>query len=354
MQIDGRFIGPDHPPYIVAEVGANHGGGLDNALKLIKQAKQAGADAVKFQAYTEDTITIASSRPEFRITEGLWKGRTLYDLYKDCKTPFHWFELIASRARDADITWFASVFDKSAVDMLMKLDVPAFKIASFELVDLPLIEYVAQTGKPMILSTGMASVAEIDEAVDTAWAGINHGLALLHCVSGYPTPHEEANLLGIHQLQEQWPDVPVGISDHTADLAVPIAATALGAMIIEKHFKPQWFRGPDTKFSMAPVQFRQMVDAVHAAWAAMQTAHADSEEPQKALRRSLYIVKEMAAGECYTEANVRSIRPAAGLPPKELANVLGRTAACDIAAGTPLTWDLVAPAQPCPPPPAAP
>lgn len=354
MQIAGRSIGPDQPPYIVAEVGCNHSGQLDSALKLIKLAKQAGANAVKFQAYTEDTITIDSARPEFRLTEGPWKGRTLYQLYRDCKTPFHWFELIASRAREAGITWFASVFDKSAVDILMKLDVPAFKIASFELVDLPLIEYVAQTGKPIILSTGMASCGEIDEAVDAAYEGIRKTatdfafpepeLALLHCISGYPTPPDEANLLGIGELRQSYPSIPAGISDHTVGLEVPIAATTLGACIIEKHFKPQWFRGPDTKFSIAPVEFRKMVTAVHNTWDALQPVHAGSEEASRPLRRSLYVVKEMTAGESYTEANVRSIRPGAGLPPKELPNVLGKTAARDIPAGTPLTAELLAPA----------
>jgi N-acetylneuraminate synthase len=222
--------------------------------------------------------------------------------------------------------------------MLVKLDVPAFKIASFELVDPLLIRYAAQAGKPMILSTGMASIEEIDAAIDAAWGP---ELALLHCVSGYPTPADEANLLGIGALQEMH-KLPVGLSDHTADIVLPIAATALGACIIEKHFKPRYFRGPDAKFSVAPAQFRQMVDAVHATWAAMQEMHAGSEEASRPLRRSLYVVQAMAAGAQFSLENVRSIRPGAGLPPKELADVIGKRAAADIAAGTPLAWELIA------------
>jgi len=335
MQIAGRSIGLERRPYIVAEVSCNHGGRLDLALGLIEHAAAAGADAVKFQAYEAGTITIESDRPEHRISSGLWKGQNLYRLYRNTQTPFHWFPEIARHAEEVGITWFASVFDRSSVDMLMRLDVPAFKIASFELIDLPLIRYAAQTGKPMILSTGMASTDEIAEAY--AYAG--NDAALLHCVSGYPTPAKEANLGGMIDLGATF--TRVGISDHTAGIEIPIAAATLGACIIEKHFKPQWFKGPDSKFSLAPKNFREMVDGVHTVWDAMQATVPVSEEPMRAFRRSLWVTADVAAGEQLTEANVRSIRPGGGLLPKELDRVLGKAAACDIARGTPLTWELV-------------
>jgi len=337
MQISGRTIGCEQPPFIVAEVSCNHGGQREHALSLIRLAHEAGADAVKFQAYEASTITIESARPEFKIREGLWAGHDLHTLYRETQTPFRWFPELAEYAAEVGIIWFASVFDRSSVDMLMKLGCPAFKIASFELIDLPLIRYVAQTRKPMILSTGMANDDEITDAL--VYAG--NEAALLHCVSGYPTPEAEANLERLQELHSYFP--LVGLSDHTVGIEAPIAATALGACIIEKHFKPQWFKGPDAKFSLAPAAFKAMTTAVRNAWAMMQPGKRTSEEPMRALRRSLWVVREVAAGERFTSENVRSIRPGGGLAPKELDAVLGKMAASDIPRGTPLAAELISP-----------
>lgn len=342
MQIAGRSIGPDRPPYIVAEISSNHGGQLKVALDLIRLAAEAGADAVKFQAYEADTITLPARRPEFFIREGLWQGQYLHDLYKICETPFRWFPELARCADDHGVTWFASVFDRSSVDMLMRLSCPAFKIASFELVDLPLIRHAAATGKPMILSTGMADYDEIDDAINaTVSGGKFRAAVVLHCVSGYPTPPGEAGLARLADLRASIGKIPVGISDHTTGIEIPIAATALGACMIEKHFKSRTLRTVDGKFSLAPATFKQMVEGVRIAWAAMAAAPAESEEAQRPLRRSLFAVADIEAGETFTEANVRSVRPGNGLPPKELPNVLGKKAACAIEYGTPLRWELV-------------
>lgn len=343
MQIAGRPIGFEtRPPYIVAEISSNHGGQLKLALELIRLAAEAGADAVKFQAYEADTITLPARRPEFFIKEGPWKGRYLHDLYAICQTPFRWFPELARCADDNGITWFASVFDRSSIDMLSRLHCPAYKIASFELVDLPLIRHVAATGKPMILSTGMASADEIHEAVLAAEPD-KHDLAVLHCVSGYPTPPGEAHLGTLDWLRAMYGrDCAIGISDHTTGVEVPIAATALGACIIEKHFKSRAQKTEDAAFSLAPVAFKGMVQSVRNTWAAMQwPPRTGSEEPQRPLRRSLFAAADIEAGEIFTEANVRSVRPGDGLPPKELENVLGKKAACAIEYGTPLKWDLV-------------
>jgi len=337
MRIAGRSIGSEQSPYIVAEVSANHGGQLAQALEMIELAAQAGADAIKFQAYEAGTISIASARPEMTIREGLWKGQNLYALYRMTQTPFKWFPELAAKAEAVGVTWFASVFDKTSVDMLMKLDCPAFKIASFELIDLPLIDYVAQTGRPIILSTGMATLEEITEAYSAVDGRTQ--TCILHCVSGYPTPAAEARLDRLCELKDYY--VRVGISDHTVGAEIPVAATALGAVMIEKHFKPQWFRGPDTKFSLAPVQFKAMVGQVRAIWSALQPKTSTVEEPMRAFRRSLWVVDEVEAGEAFSAANVRSIRPGGGLLPKELPAVLGKTAARDIHKGTPLTSDLI-------------
>jgi len=336
MKIAGREIGPSEPPYIVAEIGANHGGELGRALRLIEAAKAAGADAVKLQAYTADTITLDCDGPGFRLTEGPWQGWNLHDLYAKCQTPFDWFPAIAAHARKVGITWFASAFDPSAIDMLVKLDVPAIKIASFELVDLPLIRYAAATGKPLILSLGMASDEEFMAAAAAAHGALDNRI-FLHCISGYPTPATEANLWRIMR------GMNIGISDHTIGIEVPVAATALGAWMIEKHLTMSHRRKtPDSMFSLEPVEFKRMTDAVRTVWQALQPSAAASEAPQRVLRRSLYAVTDIAAGEPFTPANVRSIRPGHGLPPKEIDKVLGKTAARAIARGTPLSWDLVA------------
>jgi N-acetylneuraminate synthase len=341
MKISNRLIGPDQPPYIVAEIGANHGGDLVRALRTMEAAKAAGADAVKFQAYEAQTITI--NHPSLIIEDGPWAGQTLFELYRRCETPFYWFPRIAEFAREIGITWFASVFDHSSVDMLAELNVPAFKIASFELVDLPLIRYAAEKGKPMILSTGMADDEEVDEAVGAVRSRFNMQIAVLHCVSGYPTPESEANLPFMSDMRTLLGrTVQVGISDHTTGIEVPIAATALRARIIEKHFTLNRDRATaDATFSLEPKEFELMVDAVRRTWAAMQCSQSASEVSSLSLRRSLYAVADIAAGEFFTPDNTRSIRPGAGLPPKEINMVIGRTAACVIPRGTPLTWDMV-------------
>lgn len=344
MKIGKREIGEDEPPYFIAEIGANHGGYLDRALRMIDAAKGAGADAVKFQAYTADTITIDSDREEFMLKEGPWKGRRLYDLYKQCQTPFEWFPAIAEHAQKCGITWFASAFDQSAVDVLHKLGCPAIKIASFEIVDTPLISYAARTGLPLIISTGMASGIEIYHALANVY---RHNTALLHCVSAYPTPIEEANLKHLKKMltYESLKVGIVGISDHTLGVEIPIAATAIGATIIEKHFTlnrtGHRTRDPDDAFSSEPLEFRKMVDACTSVWKAIQGGESESERAQQPLRRSLYVVKDIAAGEAFTMENVRSIRPGAGLPPSFLPSVLTQRAACDIKGGTPLSGDLL-------------
>lgn len=341
MKIGTREIGPGHPPYIIAEVGANHGGDLVRALRLIECAKAAGADAVKFQCYTADTITIDGDRPEFTIAEGPWKGWKLYDLYRRCETPFDWFPKLAEHARKCRIDWFASAFDESAVDVLDQLDSVAIKVASFEIIDLPLIKYAAKTGRPLILSTGMAEDTEIEAALGALGGSAPRTHALLHCVSGYPTPIEQAGFVRMVD-QVRWINMVHGISDHSIGIEVPVAATALGASIIEKHLNLTNNRTPDSEFSMMPAEFHKMVVAVNGIWRAMQPGRApESERSQEPLRRSLYAVKNIAAGEPFTHENVRSIRPGAGLPPKEIDRVVGRRAHIAIERATPLSWLLI-------------
>ena len=306
---------------------------------LIAAAKEAGADAVKFQAYTADTITIDCEHPDFTVKSGPWKGRKLYELYSETETPFDWFPSLFEYARKNNITAFASVFDKSSIDMLEELDCPAYKIASMEITDIPLIKYVAATGKPLIISTGMATqpdLIRVGEAIEPRVA------AWLACVSGYPTPLAEA---GLHRFQKLYSQYGVyGISDHTLGWEVPVAATALGACIIEKHLNMHPDNGSeDADFSLTPIEFEIMVRNVRQIWRAMQPSEAKSEEPSRQLRRSLYVVSDMSAGELFTEQNVRSIRPAYGLPSKNLPDILGRKALKGIKRGTALAWDLMEP-----------
>lgn len=343
MKIGTREIGGGHPPYIIAEVGANHGGDLGRALRLVECAKAAGADAVKFQCYTADTITIDGDRPEFTIAEGPWSGWKLYDLYKRCETPFDWFPKLAEHARKCRIDWFASAFDESAVDVLDQLDSVAIKVASFEIVDLPLIKYAARTGRPLILSTGMANHEEIDAAVSMAHSGFRQDIAVLHCVSGYPTPIEQADLAAFAEKRALLRPHPVGISDHSIGIEVPVAATALGATIIEKHMTFGSLHTPDSEFSMMPAEFHKMIVAINSIWQATQHSFVkpESERGQEPLRPSLYAVEDIAAGEPFTHENVRSIRPGAGLPPKEIDRIIGRRAHIAIGRGTPMSWLLV-------------
>lgn len=345
MNIGGRSIGPGHPTYVVAELSANHNQDFDKAVRIIHAARQAGADAVKLQTYTPDTITTASDREEFRIRGGtIWDGRTLHDLYGEAYTPWEWQPRLKKAAEGMGMDLFSSSFDATAVDFLEKMDVPAHKIASFELVDIPLIQKMAQTGKPLIMSTGMATVAEIEEALHAARiAGAKH-IALLKCTSAYPAPAEEMNLRTIPEMARRF-EVPVGLSDHTMGIAVPVAAVALGACIIEKHLTlSRSTPGPDSAFSLEPHEFKEMVDAVRVAEKALGEVHfgfSAKEEASRAFRRSLFAVEDIRQDEIFTAINVRSIRPGNGLHPRYMTEVCGKRAAREIKKGTPLRWEFV-------------
>lgn len=345
MKIDGRAIGPDQPPYIIAELSANHGGSLARALKSIEAAKVAGAHAVKFQTYTADTITLDARGPGFDITEGPWAGRSLYELYQSAYTPWEWHEELFAHARAIGITPFSTPFDPSAVKLLHELDAPAYKIASFELTDHGLIAACAATGKPLIISTGMASLEEVREAVAVAREAGGRDLIVLHCVSGYPTPAEQANLRRIGYLQQQL-GVAVGLSDHTLGTAVPVAATVLGAVAIEKHFMlDRNEESEDSFFSLTPDELKALVDDTAAIWQAtrhLRTERAAAEQGSAQFRRSLYIAEDLRAGDILTDRNVRSVRPGFGLHPKYLPAILGKRAAVSAKKGTPLAWDLIA------------
>lgn len=335
FQIAGRDIGKGARPYVIAELSANHNGSIETAMRLIEQAKLAGADAVKLQTYTPDTITLKHDGPEFRIEGGLWHGRTLYDLYQEAHTPWEWHEPLFDYARRLGIHIFSSPFDPTAVDLLERLGAPAYKIASFEVVDLPLIRYVARTGKPMIISTGMASASEIQEAVDAARNAGCSQLALLHCVSGYPASPSDYNLRTIPDMIARFGAV-TGLSDHTLDNTTAITSVALGASIIEKHFTlSRSGGGPDDSFSLEPADLQALCSGAKTAWEALGAvdyALQPSEQANVKFRRSLYFVKDLQAGERITESAVRSVRPGYGLAPKHLDQVLGRKAARDIKA----------------------
>lgn len=342
--LDGRKIGAGAAPYIIAEMSANHNGKIDNAFKIIQAAKQAGAAAVKMQTYRPDTITLDSNREEFQIIGGLWGGRNLYELYQEAYTPWEWHQPLFDYARKIGITIFSSPFDFTAVDLLEDLGAPAYKIASFEVVDLPLIDYVARTGKPLIISTGMANQEEIAEAVEAARQGGCRELALLHCVSGYPTPAEEYNLATIPDMQARFGCV-TGLSDHTLDNATAIAAVSLGASLIEKHFTlDRQGGGPDDSFSLEPKELADLCRDSQTAWVAIGSVNyalKSSEQGNIKFRRSLYAVRDIAKGERLTPDNVRSVRPGYGLAPKYYHKILGRRAATNIQSATALAWDLL-------------
>ena len=344
IKIGQRTIGAGHPIYLIAEVSANHHQDFDQAVKIIRAAKDAGADAVKLQTYTADTMTIACSRPEFRIEGTIWHGRNLYELYGEAFTPWEWQPRLKQLANELGLDLFSSPFDASAVDFLEDMNVPAHKLASFELVDIPLIQKMARTGKPLIISTGMATIEEIEEAVQTARQSGAAQIALLKCTSAYPSAPEEMNLRTIPELSRRF-GTPVGLSDHTMGTTVPVAAAALGACIIEKHITLSRSEpGPDSAFSLEPQEFKAMVDAVRVAEKALGEIHfgvSSKEASSRVFRRSLFVVRDVKQGECFTEQNVRSIRPGHGLHTRHLAEVLGRSAARDIDRGTPLNWDLV-------------
>ncbi len=346
IQIGNRSVGPRWPVYVVAELSANHNQSFDQAVRILRAAKDAGADSVKLQTYTADTITLRSDKECFRIAGGsLWDGRLLHDLYQEAFTPWDWQPKLKAIADELGMHLFSSAFDDSAVDFLEQMNVPAHKVASFELVDIGLIQKMARTGKPLIMSTGMASEEEIAEAVESARAAGATQIALLKCTSAYPAPPEEANLLTIPELARRF-GCPVGLSDHTMGIAVPVAAVALGACIIEKHLcLRRADGGPDGAFSLEPQEFKAMVEAVRTAEKALgsvQFVSGPREANSIKFRRSLFVVEDIKKGELFTNQNVRSIRPSDGLHPRHVNDVLGKRAACDVERGTPLSWTLVA------------
>jgi pseudaminic acid synthase len=345
IEIAGRKVGVAHEPFVICELSGNHNGSLDRALAMVDAAADTGCDAIKIQTYTADTITMDVDRPEFRIRGGLWDGRSLYELYQEAQTPFDWHAALFERARRRGVTMFSSPFDETAVDLLASLDAPAYKIASFEAVDLLLIRYAASKGRPLIISTGMANLAEIEAARDAALAAGAPGVALLHCVSSYPAVLEDANVRTVADMAQRFA-CPVGLSDHTMGTAASVAAVAMGASVIEKHFTlARADGGPDAAFSLEPPEFQALVNDTKAAWTALGRAHYDllgSERGSLLFRRSLYVTADVKAGEPLTRANVRSIRPGNGLPPAHLDEVVGRAARRDLQRGEPLAWDMLA------------
>lgn len=344
ITIAGRDISAAHSPYIIAEVSANHNGKLDIALRLIEEAKKAGADAVKLQTYTADTITLNADTEDFQIHGGLWDGKTLYELYKGAHMPWEWHAPLFEHARKVGIPIFSSPFDRTAVDLLEDLNAPAYKIASFEAVDLPLIKYVASTGKPMIISTGMADAEEIQEAIDAARAGGCKELAILHCVSGYPAPAADYNLRTLPDMMQRF-GLVTGLSDHTLDNTTAVTSVALGASIIEKHFTlDRSGGGPDDSFSLEPPELQALCRDSKTAWEALgqvDYGRKSSEQGNAQFRRSLYYVKPLKTGDVITADVIRSVRPGFGLPPKETEAIIGRKVVRDIAINTPVSFDDV-------------
>lgn len=344
VEIAGRKIGREHEPYVICELSGNHNGSLDRALELLEAAAATGADAIKIQSYTPDTITIDHDGPEFRIEGGLWDGQRLYDLYAEAQTPFEWHEALFAKAKALGVTLFSSPFDESAVDLLDDLGAPAFKIASFEAIDLPLIAYTARKGKPMIISTGMSNLGEINDAVKTARGNGCEQLILLHCVSSYPAPDEQSNVRTVAHLGDAF-GVVSGLSDHTFGSAVSVASIALGGAVIEKHFTLRRADGgPDAAFSLEPEEFSALVTDCKRAWRSLGRVSYDlqgSERGSAIFRRSIYVVEDVPAGAPLTKANIRSIRPGHGLPPKHLDELVGRRASRPLRRGEALQWDMV-------------
>jgi N-acetylneuraminate synthase len=348
MRIGRHPVGAGHPPLIVAELSANHNGSLDRAFAVVDAVAQAGAHVLKLQTYTADTMTLDVDRPEFRIGgEGtLWDGRTLYDLYREGSTPWEWHATIAERCLERGLDWFSSPFDPSAVEFLEALEPAAYKIASFEIVDLPLIRAVAATGRPVVISTGMATLDDIDNAVRAAREAGCEDLVLLQCTSTYPASASNSNLATIAHLGQTF-DCPVGLSDHTLGIGVPIAAVGLGAVLIEKHVTLDRSEGGvDAAFSLEPDELRELVEESERAWQAIGEVHygpLPAERASLSFRRSLYVTADLRAGDELTRANLRSIRPSNGLPPRHLGDLLGRRVGRDVPRGTPASWDLLAP-----------
>ncbi len=344
ITIDGTKIGTNHKPYIIAELSANHNGSIELALETIKMAKDMGADAIKIQTYTADTMTIDCDSDEFKISGGLWDGYNLYQLYQEAHTPFEWHDTLFAYAKEIGITLFSSPFDETAVDLLESLNTPAYKIASFELTDLPLIEYVAKTLKPMIMSTGLANIVEIEQAIHCAQQAGCKELVILHCISAYPASAQECNLATIQDLAKRF-NVIVGLSDHTLGNTVAIAATALGANLIEKHVTlSRKNKGPDSEFSLEPTELQTLCSETKAAWQAIGIAGYElkpAEEANKRFRRSLYFVEDIAENTFITKHHIRRIRPGFGLAPKYYDEVIGQKTSQAIKRGTPVQWPLI-------------
>lgn len=344
ITIEGRKIGEGHSPYIIAELSANHNGELQKALDTISAAKKSGADAVKLQTYTADTMTINCDNEDFRIKGGLWDGYKLYDLYKWAQTPFEWHKAMFEHARNIGITCFSTPFDETAVDLLEDLNVPAYKVASFEATDLSLIRYIASTKKPMIMSTGMANLEEIEEMIAAARDGGCNDLIILHCISSYPAPIEQSNLLTIPDMQKRF-GLQVGLSDHTTSNTASIVATGLGATLIEKHFiLDRSDKGPDSEFSIEPLELETLCREANDAWLSLGKAGYDRkpvEEANVKFRRSVYFVKDLNAGDIIQKDDIRRIRPGYGLAPKYESEIIGKTVKVDISRGTATSWDLI-------------
>ena len=344
ITINGCIIGEGCLPYIIAELSANHNGDIECAFKSIEVAKKMGADAVKIQTYTPDTLTIDCDKEDFQIKDGLWEGYSLYNLYGEAYTPYEWHEALFKKAEEVGITLFSTPFDESAVELLESLNTPAYKIASFELVDFALIKCVAQTGKPMIVSTGMANLEEITEAVDVARSNGCKELGLLHCISAYPAPIDQSNVRTVPDLSERF-NVVSGLSDHTLGVAVSITAVALGASVIEKHFTlSRDNKGPDSTFSLEPDELKRLCIETKDAFLSLGKPgydHKPSEKANVKFRRSIYVVDDILKGEFFTKENIRSIRPGFGLLPKDIDKILGKRAVCDIERGKALCWDLI-------------
>ncbi|EOQ88017.1 pseudaminic acid synthase [Leptospira yanagawae serovar Saopaulo str. Sao Paulo = ATCC 700523] len=345
ITINNRKIGKEFPPYIIAELSANHNGKIERAFESIKSAKESGADAIKIQTYTADTMTIDCDKEEFQIHGGLWDGYKLYDLYKWAETPFEWHKEIFDYANEIGITLFSTPFDETAVDLLENLNAPAYKVASFEATDLPLIRYIASTKKPMIMSTGMANYQEILEMVDAARSGGCKDLILLHCISSYPAPIEQSNLLTIPDLRDKF-GVQIGLSDHTLTNTASITSIALGATVIEKHFiLDRADKGPDSEFSIMPLELNALCRETKDAWLALGVASYDrkpAEEANVVFRRSLYFVKDLRAGDTITKGDFRRIRPGYGLAPKYAEEIIGKKLKQDVSVGTAVKWELLA------------
>jgi len=342
IKIEGRKIGASYPPYVIAEMSANHNGKIETALKIIEEAKKAGADAVKMQTYTPDTLTLKSSLPDFQITDGIWSGQTLYDLYACAHTPWSWHKPLFDYARKLGITIFSSPFDVTAVDLLEDLNAPAYKIASFEVIDLALIRYVASTGKPIIISTGMANLNEIQEAIDVARSGGCKELAVLHCVSGYPAPASDYKLRTITDMISRF-GLVTGLSDHTLDNATAVAGVALGASIVEKHFTlDRNGGGADDSFSLEPLDMSQLCRDALTAWQALgpsglvDYSRSSSEQGNVKFRRSLYFTRSLPAGAVIGPDDVRCVRPGFGLPPKYIDQIIGKKLRRDVQSATPV------------------